>query len=81
MQKRFDVVVFANDGKPKMIIECKTPDEKLDKKDFEQVARYNLSLNVDYLWVTNGKYNFCCRLKGGVELLKEVPTPENIHLP
>ena len=72
-QKRFDLVVFASSGKPKMIIECKAPEEALNEKVFEQIARYNLSLKVDYLWVTNGTLNYVSRLKGGIELLEEVP--------
>ncbi len=78
LQKRFDVVVFANDGKPKMIIECKAPEEKLDEKVFEQIARYNLSLRVDFLWVTNGEINFCSKLKNGIELLQQVPSFEEL---
>lgn len=74
LQKRFDVVVFTNDGKPKIIIECKAPEEKLDEKVFAQIARYNLSLRVDFLWVTNGEKNFCCKLKEGIELLRTVPS-------
>ena len=62
----------------KMIIECKASEEKLDEKVFEQIARYNLSLKVDYLWVTNGKFNFCCKLKNGIELLNEIPSVEEI---
>lgn len=78
LPKRFDVVVFGNDGKPKMIIECKAPEEKLDNKVFEQIARYNLALKVDYLWVSNGTYNFCCRLRDGVKLLNHIPGPDEI---
>ena len=73
LQKRFDVLVFDNSGKPRMIVECKAPDEKLNEKVFEQIARYNLSLKVDYLWVTNGEFNFCSKLKNGIELLEKVP--------
>lgn len=73
LQKRFDVVVFDNDGKPKIIIECKAPEEKLDEKVFAQIARYNLSLRVDFLWVTNGEKNFCCKLKEGIALLHTIP--------
>ena len=61
-----------------MIIECKAPDEKLDGKVFEQIARYNLSLRVDFLWVTNGTNNFCCKLKERIELLQHVPTFEQL---
>lgn len=78
LQKRFDVVVFATDGKPKLIVECKAPEEKLNQKVFEQIARYNLTLRVDYLWVTNGQNNYCCRLKNGIELLSTIPTPEEL---
>ena len=53
-------------------------EEKLDEKVFEQIARYNLSMKVDYLWVTNGKFNFCCKLKEGIELMREVPSVEEI---
>ena len=74
LQKRFDIVVFSNDGKPKMIVECKAPEERLDEKVFEQIARYNLSLKVDYLWVTNGEKNFFCKLKDGIELLDSIPS-------
>ena len=49
-----------------MIIECKAPEEALNEKVFEQIARYNLSLKVDYLWVTNGTPNYVSRLKGGL---------------
>src|ERR1700742_4770526 len=50
LQKRFDLVVFDNKGQPNIIIECKAPEEKLNEKVFEQIARYNLSLRVNYLW-------------------------------
>ena len=72
-QKRFDLVVFSNSGQAKMIIECKAPEEALNEKVFEQIARYNLSLKVDYLWVTNGALNFVSKLIGGLELLEIVP--------
>lgn len=79
LKKRFDIVVFGNDGKPKMIIECKAAEEKLDKKVFGQIAAYNLSLRVDFLWVTNGARNFCCKLKNGIELLDEIPSVEEFR--
>lgn len=74
LRKRFDIVVFDNTGSPKMIIECKAPDEVLNEKVFEQIARYNMSLKVDYLWVTNGKFNYCCNLKAGGQLVQDIPS-------
>ena len=73
LAKRFDVVVFSNAGIPALIIECKEPDEVLNEKVFEQIARYNLSLRVNYLWVTNGDKNYCCSLVAGIRLLEVVP--------
>jgi hypothetical protein len=73
LQKRFDIVIFSNTGKPKMIVECKAPEEILNEKVFEQIVRYNLVLNVDFLWVTNGALNFVSRLKGAMQLLESVP--------
>jgi len=78
LQKRFDIVIFTNNGHPKMIVECKGPEVKLNEKVFEQIARYNLSLRVDYLWVSNGSLNYCCKLKEGIELLTEVPSVEKM---
>ena len=78
LQKRFDIVVFDKIGKPKLMIECKASEEQLDEKVFAQIARYNLSLQVDYLWVTNGQQNFCCKLKDGIQLLSEIPAYENL---
>lgn len=73
LTKRFDVVVFTADGQPKMLIECKAPEELLNEKVFEQIARYNQKLRVKYLWVTNGTHNFCCRLDKGIVLLDKIP--------
>lgn len=78
LQKRCDVVVFNTDGKPVMIVECKAPDEVVNQKVFEQIARYNLKLRVKYLWVTNGSYNFCCKLSDTIILLEEIPTWEEV---
>lgn len=73
LQKRFDVVVFDNSGKAQMIVECKAPEEILNEKVFEQIARYNMALKVNYLWVTNGGHNYCCSLAEAGRLLPEVP--------
>ena len=45
MTKRFDLVVFDNNGKSKLLIECKAPSVKVDKKVFDQTAIYNKELN------------------------------------
>ena len=54
--KRFDLLVHEpNTGKPQLIIECKAYNEPVNQSTFDQIGRYNLSLKVPYLIVTNWK--------------------------
>lgn len=55
--KRFDVVVFGKSAQPLLLIECKAPTVAIDQNVFEQAIRYNLNLQVPYLWLTNGLHN------------------------
>ena len=54
MTKRFDLVVFNNNGNAKLLIECKAPSIKVDQKVFDQIAIYNKQLNSEFLMITNG---------------------------
>lgn len=75
LKKRFDIVVYGQDSKPWMIIECKEMGVPLDKKVLDQVLRYNITLNVPYLVITNG--NFCMALAvttGDFTEIDELPT-------
>ncbi len=76
MERRADVVLYSGRGKPFMIIECKAPGIKISQKAFDQAARYNTGLKVDYLVVSNGLVHYCAKLNhaGGTwEFLKEIP--------
>ena len=76
MNKRYDVVVFNSDGSIFLIIECKAPEIKIDQKTFDQIARYNLILNAQYLMVTNGLNHYFCEMDFENEkytFLKELP--------
>ncbi len=76
LNQRADIVVYNRKGKPVMIVECKAPKIKVDNKVFEQAARYNLSLGVDYLLVTNGLKHYCAQLvpkNKSYTMLKAVP--------
>ena len=76
MQKRFDAVIHNRNGQPLMLIEFKSPDVKITQKVMEQISRYNLSLNVSYLLVSNGLSHYCCYIDketGTFEFLDEIP--------
>ena len=62
VKKRTDILVFQNTGKPLMIVECKAAEIKIDQQVFDQIARYNMALKVNYLVVTNGLSHYCCYL-------------------
>ena len=81
MKKRGDVVVYDTSGKPVVIVECKAPDVKITQNAFDQVARYNMTLKVKYLVVTNGLIHYCCSMdyeKKSYEFLNEIPLYKNI---
>lgn len=60
--KRTDAVIYNRKGKPLVIIECKAPEVNINKDVFDQIVRYNITLEVNYLMVTNGLTHFCCQL-------------------
>ena len=62
MQKRCDIAVFNRDLKPVLIAECKAPSVKITQDSFDQIARYNMALKVNYLLVSNGGTHYCCKI-------------------
>lgn len=74
-RKRTDVVVFSSSLRPLMIIECKAPSVELDQQAVNQILRYNLTLNVPYLFITNGRQHVSLKTDGETpEILKEMPS-------
>ncbi len=62
LKKRADLVIYNKQGHPQMLAECKAPGIKLTNSTFEQAARYNLTLSVPLLLITNGLQHFCARI-------------------
>ncbi len=74
--KRYDIVVFNTDGSIFLIVECKSPSVPINQLTFDQIARYNLALEAQYLMVTNGLEHFYCQMDFGNEryvFLKKIP--------
>jgi hypothetical protein len=77
LQRRFDVVVYSRNLTPWLIVECKAPQVAITQQTFDQIARYNMSLQVPYLLVTNGLQHFCCEidyLQRSFSYLQDVPS-------
>jgi len=60
LKKRFDLLVFDNTGKPKLLVECKSPEVQLSQLVFDQIAAYNIRFKVKNLLVTNGLRHLTC---------------------
>jgi len=62
LSKRYDIVAYDRDGKVILIVECKAPSVAIDQETFDQIARYNMNLQADFLMVTNGLNHYFCRM-------------------
>lgn len=81
LSKRYDIVVFQPNGKIFLLIECKAPEVQITQQTFDQIARYNLVLNAQYLMVTNGINHFYCQMdfeKEQYTFLRELPDFKSI---
>ncbi len=76
LNKRYDAVIFNRNFEPIIIIEFKAPSVALKQSVFDQVATYNLKLNVSYFIVSNGLDHYCCMLDSSNSqyiFLNEIP--------
>lgn len=80
-RRRCDTVVYDKSLTPRMIIEYKAPDVKITKEVFAQISRYNLTLKVNYLIISNGMQHYCCKMDYANKtftFLNEIPEYECI---
>jgi hypothetical protein len=76
LRKRCDVVAYNAQAQPLLLVECKAPDVPITQAAFDQIARYNLTLGVHLLLVTNGLTHYCCRMNHDAQqyvFLAELP--------
>jgi hypothetical protein len=60
--RRCDTIVYNRFLAPLMIVEYKSPSLPIKGAVFDQISRYNASLKVRFLTVSNGIRHFCCRI-------------------
>ncbi len=58
--KRYDIVVYTPQGGVNILVECKAPSVKIKASTFDQIARYNMALESNFLMLTNGKEHYFC---------------------
>ncbi len=76
MQKRFDAVIYNRNGEPVMLIEFKSSEVKINQQVMEQISRYNMSLNVNYLIISNGLLHYCCyvdKQNNSIKFMDDIP--------
>ncbi|MCB0398728.1 MAG: type I restriction enzyme HsdR N-terminal domain-containing protein [Winogradskyella sp.] len=76
LKKRYDIVIFNTDGSILLIVECKSYDITINQDTFDQIARYNLALNAEFLMVTNGLNHYYCQMDTEAEryqFLRDIP--------
>lgn len=60
--KRCDTVVYDAALQPLMIVEYKAPTVEITQRVFDQIAVYNLRLQVPYLLASNGLTHIFCKV-------------------
>lgn len=71
--RRCDTVFYHTDLTPRIIVEYKAPHVPITQEVFDQVARYNLVLDVEYLVVSNGIEHFCCQIERSTRQYRFIP--------
>ena len=54
LNKRFDGLVYDNEMKPLVLIECKSPYVKLSANTLNQIMTYNIETHAPYIIMSNG---------------------------
>lgn len=76
LNKRFDLLVFDELGKPHIIVECKSPKVKIDQKTLDQVLSYQNKLAANFIVLTNGLKTYCIEIDLELQkasYIKEIP--------
>ena len=80
LKKRYDIVIFNPNGSIFLIVECKAPSITINQNTFDQIAQYNMTLNAEFLMVTNGINHYYCQMnfsESKYDFLKDIPNYNN----
>ena len=58
LRKRFDIIIYARNGTPWMLVECKAQDVKLTEKTISQMLAYFSTILCPFAFITNGTYTY-----------------------
>jgi Type I restriction enzyme R protein N terminus (HSDR_N) len=72
LHRRYDIALHDSQGDPWLLVECKAPAIAISQKTMDQIANYNIVLQVPYLIVTNGIDTFGCHVDLKEKLVAEI---------
>lgn len=74
-RRRFDILVYDQNQRPWLMVECKAQDVVLDRSVLDQILQYNIGIPVPYLVITNGNQTLGFkRTQMGLESLSDLPS-------
>lgn len=78
-QYRADILVWDRNAKPLAVVECKAPQVRLSADVLDQAIRYNMALDVNWIFLTNGLSTIVLRRTvSGYVLENELPDYERM---
>jgi hypothetical protein len=81
LSQRCDILLYNRRGVPVLIVECKAPSVPVNTRTLSQAARYNTTLKVPFLVLTNGLTHYCIKTDvetGDHEALSGFPSFEEL---
>lgn len=74
LKKRFDILVYDSSHQPWLMVECKAPGVRLSEEVLQQALRYNVSVPVTFIVITNGETTVGWEKAGeGLRMLERMP--------
>ncbi|QCR24896.1 type I restriction enzyme HsdR N-terminal domain-containing protein [Pontibacter sp. SGAir0037] len=77
LQKRTDLCVYNQQGKPHLLVECKAAHVPVTQEVVKQVSVYNQVLHAAYVVITNGLEHYCWEvdfLNKAYKPLQQIPS-------
>ena len=65
-------MVYDSKVKPHILIECKSPNVKINIEAIEQISWYNFVLKAEYLMITNGKRSLVSKMDYKQEIFEYI---------
>jgi len=75
-RKRFDIAVFDRNGQALLVVECKSPSVAVTQNVLDQAVRYNFTMKVGFLMLTNGLQHIYCQIDtetGNIRIIDDLP--------